>query len=113
MTKYGWMFSINQQTLKGAYHFLLVILIIAKKYIPFILARRICMISEQSNERLKHIEILRVNLKQSGYPKTLIESGITRALNIPQEELRLPKIHSNENNLSFITTFNPNNPQQL
>ena len=84
-----------------------------KRNIPFILARRICMISENSNEKEKHIDDLRYNLAKSGYPRLLIESGIKRALHIPQEELRQPKVFQNNNNLSFITTFNPNNPNSF
>ena len=31
-------------------------------------------------------------------------------MSIPLEELRTPKIISNDNSLPFITTYNPNNP---
>ena len=41
---------------------------------------------------------------------TLTEFGINKALSIPLQELRTPKTISNDNNLSFITFYNQNNP---
>ena len=40
-----------------------------------------------------------------------IDTGIQKALKIPQKELRQPKTIENSNNLTFTSTFNPNNPK--
>ena len=39
-----------------------------------------------------------------------IECGIKKALSITLQVLRTPKTISNDTNLPFITTYNPNNP---
>ena len=43
--------------------------------------------------------------------KKVVEIGIQKALKIPQTKLRQPKTIENNNNLTFISTFNPNNPK--
>ena len=40
----------------------------------------------------------------------MINIGIRKALNIPQDELRSPKQKSEDRTLAFVSTFNPNNP---
>ena len=54
-----------------------------------------------------------MNLSKYQYPKQLTEFGINKALSMPLQELRTPKIISNDNNLPFITTYNPNNPNVM
>ena len=82
-----------------------------KKYIPFILAHRVCTIAENTEENMKHLENLKMNLSKYQYPKQLTEFGINKALSIPLQELCTPKTISNDNNLPFITTYNPSNPK--
>ena len=60
-----------------------------KKNIPFTLARNIYTIFRNAEA---------------------IECGIKKALSIPLQELGTPKTILNDNKLSFITTYNPNNP---
>ena len=40
-----------------------------------------------------------------------MDIGIKKALEIPQTELRQPKNVEHKNNLTFVSTFNPNNPK--
>ena len=51
------------------------------------------------------------NLTAYGYPEKVAEIGIQKAWKIPQTELRQPKTIENNNNLTFLSTFNPINPQ--
>ena len=81
-----------------------------KRNIPFTLARRICTIVENQQQKLKHIHELKSNLKKYEYPETLIENRIQKAIEIQQETLRTPIEKNNKNVLPFITTHNPNNP---
>ena len=82
-----------------------------KRNIPFSLARRICTITENENDKIKHINELKQNLINQEYPKKLIDASIIKAQAIPQNELRKPKVKTNENILPFVTTHNPNNPE--
>ena len=50
-----------------------------------------------------------MNLRKYQYPKQLTEFGINKALIMPLKELRTPQTILNDNSLSFITTYNPNN----
>ena len=61
------------------------------KNIPFAMARRICTIVEINSLKNKHLRVLKENFRTYGY-------------------LRQPKTIEN-NNLTFISTFNPNNPK--
>ena len=83
---------------------------LVKKNIPFTLARCICIIDENTEAKMKHLENVKVNSSKYQYPKQLTEFGINKALSIPLQELRTPKTTSNDNSLPFITTYNPNNP---
>ena len=80
-----------------------------QKNIPFTLASRICTIVENTEAKMKHLEYLKLNLSKYQYPKQLTEFGINKASSIPLQELRTPKIISNDNSLPLITTYNPNN----
>ena len=81
------------------------------KNVPFVMARRICKIIENNSLKNKHLRELKKNFRTYGYPEKVVEIGIQKALKIPQTELRQPKTIENNNNLTFITTFNPNNPK--
>ena len=84
-----------------------------KRNIPFTLARRICTIVENQQQKLKHIHELKSNLKKYEYPETLIANGIQKALGISQETLTTPIEKNNKNVLPFIPTHNPNNPNNF
>ena len=75
------------------------------------MARRICTIVENNSLKNKHLRELKENFRTCGYPENVVETGIQKALKIPQTELRQPKTIENNNNLTFISTFNPNNPK--
>ena len=49
---------------------------------------------------------LKGNLKKYDYPVNVITNCITKALEIPQDELRKPK----EKQTNEVLPFNPNNP---
>ena len=110
MITFGWIYITNQLILIGAFLFFLITLAIAKRIIPFTLARCICTIVENTEAKMRHLENLKMILSKNQYPKQLTEFGINRALSIPLQELRTPKTISNDNSLLFITTYNPSNP---
>ena len=76
------------------------------KNIQFPTARRIFTIVENIS-----LNSLKENCRTYGYPKIVVEIGIQKALKIPQPELCQPKTIGNNNNLTFISTFNSNNPK--
>ena len=85
---------------KHAKHFL--------KTIPFSLARRICMISEKNylkENKLKELESL---LLSQHYPKRIIKTCVSKALRIPQNELRNVKVWKckKKENLPFYFNLN-------
>ena len=83
-----------------------------KRNIPFTLARRICTIVENECRKTSLLDSLRKNLSTQKYPLQVINRGISKALSIPQNELRKPAESKEDNNiLSFTTTYNPNNPE--
>ena len=59
----------------------------------------------------KHLRELNEIFRTCDYPKKIVEIGIQKVLKIPQMELRQPKPIENNSNLTFISTFNPNNPK--
>ena len=81
------------------------------KNIQFVMTRRICTIVENYSLKNKHLRELKENFITYGYPEKVIEIGIQKALEIPQNELRLPKTIENNNNLTFKSTLNLNNPK--
>ena len=48
--------------------------------IPFCLARRICIIDEEENTKLKWLSELKISLKQQKYPVALTYNSTKRAL---------------------------------
>ena len=81
------------------------------KNIPFAMARRICTIVGNISLKKKHLTELKENNRTYGYPKIVVEIGIQKALKIPQSKLCQYKTIGNNNNLTFISTFNSNNPK--
>ena len=85
MTKYRRIFFLNQQTLAGVStsH-----LNHCKKNIPFAVARSICTIMGNQQQKLRHLSKLKENLKKYDYPVSIIKNGFKKALKIPKNELR-------------------------
>ena len=83
------------------------------KSIPYILARRICTIVTNKKLRKFRLKELYINLHLWGYPKNLINKGIEIAEKIPLQELRSHKKYNNEKLLTYVKTWNKNNPELL
>ena len=81
--------------------------------IPYTLARRICTIVENEEKKKQRLSELKIILQNQSYPENSINIGFNKALNITQSELRKPKDKPDKNNLTFITTHNPNNKNVL
>ena len=79
--------------------------------VGLLIIRCICTILENNSLKNKHLRELKKNFRTYGCPKKVVEIGIQKALNIRQAELRQPKTIPNNNNLTFISTLNPNNPK--
>ena len=71
--------------------------------ISFCLARRIYIIAENGNVTNMKLKELTTFLKTQKHPKMVVENGIEKALAIPQEKLK-----NNDNNLQYISAYNPN-----
>ena len=84
-----------------------------KTNIPYNQARRICTIVEDPRTRKQRLHELRNFLKDRGYPDSLITSGIQRATNHTQGELRKNKRTKNQDGnkrIFMVSTYNPRNP---
>ena len=81
------------------------------KNIPFSLARRIWMITEDNSLKEVKLEELETLLLQQHYPDIIIKAGINKALKTTQSESR--NVKEEKKILLFISTFNPNNPKAL
>ena len=81
------------------------------KNIPFVKARRICTIVANNSLKNKHLRELKENFATYGYFEKVDETRMQKPLKISQTELHQPKTIENNNNLTFISTFNPNNPK--
>ena len=75
------------------------------------MARRICTIVENNSVKNEHLREPKENFRTYSYPEKVVEIRIQKALKIPQTELRQAKTIENNNNLTFISTFNPDNPK--
>ena len=81
-----------------------------KRNIPYTLSRRICtIVSEPTTKNLRLHEMKSILISKK-YPIKLIDNAIEKALNIPQNILRIPKQQRNQQEISLTLTFNPNNP---
>ena len=79
--------------------------------IPYNLARRLCTIVDEKTTLTTRLKELKDTLRHLGYPKTLIDNGLKKATEIPQEQLRTPKEKTQERNiLTLVSTNNPRNP---
>ena len=79
-----------------------------KKYMLFTLARRTCTIAENDKVRKKRLGELQKTLYLQEYPQNLIQEVIRKVASIPIENLRASKAKTDNNNLAFVTFFNPN-----
>ena len=69
------------------------------------------MIISNNAVLLKRILELRHALLSQNCPRQVITNGIERALNLNRSELRTVKQKSDENIVTFVSTFNPKNPE--
>ena len=90
MTKYGQIFILSQRHSR-CFPFLLNHLNYCNKNISVILAQRICTITENQQQKLRHLSLLKENLKKYDYSVNIMTNVIKKALEIPQNELRKPK----------------------
>ena len=81
------------------------------KSIPYILARRTCMIVINKNLQQTCLEELCVTLYQRGYPATLINKGFKLAEKLILKELWTPQKYTNKEPLAYVSTYNKNNPE--
>ena len=83
-----------------------------KTNLPYSLARRICTIVIDPNLRRQRLSELQNLLKLRGFPKSLIDDGIERALSLDIKTLRTPKRKIRDSNvITFVSTHNPNNSE--
>ena len=75
------------------------------------MVRWICSTVENNSVKNKHLRELKENFRTYDYLEKNVEIEIQKALKIPQTELCQPKTIENSNNLTFISSFNPNNPK--
>ena len=77
--------------------------------IPFSLARRLCIIISNKSTLDIRLKELTTTLIERKYPLQIIKSGITRALEIPRENLLRVHEKNEENITPFISTYSPKN----
>ena len=83
-----------------------------KTSIPYNLARRICTIVSDNKTRNIRLGELTTALKRRGFPRSLIKSGIEKALSIPRQELLKTKSkQQNQDTIAYVSTQNPLNPE--
>ena len=80
-----------------------------KNNIPFTLARRICTIVENSEDRKKRLNELQKVFIFPRITTKFIQKAIPKATSISIENLRISEAKADNNNLAFVTTFHPNN----
>ena len=83
------------------------------KNTPFVMARRICTIVENNSLKNKHLRGLKESFRTYSYSEKKFEFSIQRALKILQTELSQPETIENNNDFTFTSTFNSNNPKYL
>jgi len=83
-----------------------------KLNIPYSIARRICTIVENDEKCDQRLGEMKVFLQQKGYPLNVINDATHKAKNHNRMDLLTPVPHkkSHKNVLTFVTTYNPNNP---
>ena len=81
-----------------------------KANIPYTLARRVRTITDLEEDEAPEYVELKETLGKLSYPRTLINSAIERVKQVEKEGLRNPEeARKEEENITFVTTFNPNN----
>ena len=80
-----------------------------KNNIPFTPARRICTIVENSADRKKRLNELQKVFMFPRITTKFIQKAIPKATSISIENLRISEAKADNNNLTFVTTFHPNN----
>ena len=81
--------------------------------IPYCEARRLCTIIDDINIKKERLQEMKSFFLARNYPEKLIEDSITKALSIPQADLRKAKPKAHTEILPFVSTHNPNNPNLL
>lgn len=83
-----------------------------KVALPYNLARRICTIVSNNENKIKRLNELKLVLQNCNYPLNLINDGIQKSLSIDRNELLYPNSAKNEskNVIPFVSTYNSNNP---
>ena len=81
------------------------------KSVPYTLARRICTIINDPILKRTRLDELHQSLSERKYPTPIIREGIRKVENIPLSELRKPRIKKTKDPLTFVSTFNKNNPE--
>ena len=81
--------------------------------VPYNLCRTVCTIVEDKNILNDRLDEVKTSLLKAKYPVKVINSAITRAKNVPQAELRTPSEKDDENVLTFVSDYNPKNPNIL
>lgn len=82
-----------------------------KVNIPYNLARRIRMITDDPVAEENHYHQLMLDLEKQGYPSSLVEKGINRAKRFTKQQLRTPATSKQQaNDMPMVSTYNPNNP---
>ena len=74
-----------------------------KNNIPFLIARRICTIAENSEVRKKHLDELQKVSYSQEYLQNLSQEATRKAASTPIENLRASEAKTDSNNLAFIT----------
>lgn len=77
------------------------------------MARQICTIVENNSMEDKHLNELKSNFKTYGYAAKIVEIKIQKALKIQQIILWQSETINPNFNLTFMSTFNANNPKTI
>ena len=77
--------------------------------VPYNLARRIATIVSRDTWRKKRLEQLRPGLRNKGYPESLIEDAITKAMTLKREDLiNSTRTRKKEKQLTLVIDYYPN-----
>ena len=82
-----------------------------KLSIPYSLSRRLRMIISNDEVVPQRMSELKHCLLKQNYPENVIDAGIQRALNLDKAELRQVRQNPDENVETYVSTFNPKNPE--
>ena len=82
-----------------------------KLSIPYSLARRLRMIISSDEKIPQRMLELKYTLLKQKYPENVIDAGIQRAMNLNRSELRQVRQNPENNVVTYVSTFNPKNPE--